>query len=101
MYKCLNCGAEFETPEVEVKYFNGEIDDHINICPECKIDDIEKMVECGMCRQTYIKSDQDRCEYCTERTDHWMENAILSISEETGAERDEIIKAMVVWIEEQ
>ena len=38
MYRCNDCGAEFETPVVEDE---GTEDETVEICPSCGSDDID------------------------------------------------------------
>ncbi len=100
MYKCLNCGAEFETPEVEVKYFNSEIDDHINICPECKIDDIEELHLCS-CQRKYIADKQDRCDQCEAEISEAMQQARQIIMNARNVDYQTASNDMVWWIERE
>lgn len=99
MYKCLNCGAEFETPAKDSIDCGDGYSQIVVICPECRIDDIEKLKPCSMCREHYIKSSKDCCANCELAVSRWMEYAMRWISEETSAERDDIIQAMVHWVE--
>jgi RNA polymerase subunit RPABC4/transcription elongation factor Spt4 len=100
MWKCLNeeCGAEFEKPKVHTEYFDGMPTGIVNICPICSDSDVDELGKCSMCK-TYITSEKDRCPKCEERTALWLEEAIGNIQSDTGAERSEVIKAMVDWIE--
>lgn len=99
MYKCLNCGATFEKPAEGPEYIDGILAYYYKLCPECRIDDIDELKKCSMCRETYITSEKDRCSTCEERTALWLEEAIGNIQSDTGAERSEVLRALGDWIE--
>jgi RecJ-like exonuclease len=103
MWYCNECERQYETPKVG-REFVGEIGHGGNveypICPTCKGGgDIEELKDCPMCKENYITSGKDRCAKCEERTALWLEEAIGNIQSDTGAERSEVLRAMVDWIE--
>lgn len=107
MYKCETCGELFEETGIKEEKWKGEFwgapftqSDWYECCPNCgETDDYEELKECPVCRQDYITSDKDQCEYCDTKISQWMQNSIENIANDTGAESDDIIKAMVRWIE--
>lgn len=101
MYRCLNCGHEFEKPEIEINEIPGVWFDRVDICPNCKVDDIEELRICPMCGEHYISSDKDRCETCSTEVSDWMNEALNKIVEHTGAERAEVIQAISYWVERE
>lgn len=101
MFRCNLCDASFESPvRRQVRPDNRIAEsEEWHVCPICGDDDIEKLTKCPMCRLKYIKSDQDRCDFCRHETAYWMNDGIDQIGKHTGAERDEIIQAIVYWVE--
>lgn len=101
MYFCNSCQNRFETPKVHKEWIGEKEHGGIQefpVCPICKDDDIEPLKECPMCHE-YIFSAKDRCAKCEERTALWLEEAIGNIQSDTGAERSEVLQAIVSWIE--
>lgn len=102
MYFCLNCENRFEDPSIHREWIGTPEQggfQRLPVCPICKDDDIEELKDCPMCHQEYIFSKKDRCAKCEERTALWLEEAIGNIQSDTGAERSEVLQAMVSWIE--
>jgi hypothetical protein len=99
MWKCNECGFVFEDTGIVRDYIDGQVVTEYGVCTLCHSDDIDELKKCDMCRETYITSEKDRCPTCEERTALWLEEAIGNIQSDTGAERSEVIRAMVDWIE--
>ena len=103
MYFCLNCENRFEKPGTYLEFVGdrehgGEVEYHC--CPICGDDDYEELKECPVCRQDYITTEKDQCDYCAKRISYWMEEAIESILEETGANRGDVLNAIEKWMED-
>ena len=100
MYKCLNCGAEFETPEKSLEDRGDGYSNIIDICPECKIDDIEKLYLCS-CQRKYITDEQDRCDQCEREIGEAMQRARYMIMDARNVSYQTALKDMVWWIEKE
>lgn len=98
MYKCNNCGYEFEQSQMKYINFAGETVE-IKVCPCCKADDYYEMNQCDLCGD-YI-ADGDYCDSCKETVADWMLEAIKQIKRTTKADREDIIRAIVEWLEEE
>ena len=69
-YKCNHCGNTFKEPEY-VPVETGVVDDtgyyreikEIAICPDCGYDEIEEYVECLICDEPAMAT-QDYCSNC-------------------------------------
>jgi hypothetical protein len=98
MYKCNNCGYEFERSQLKYINFAGETVE-IKVCPCCKADDYYEMNQCDLCGD-YIK-DGDYCDSCFGAILENMEDAVDSIQNETGGSRDDVLRAIAEWTEEE
>lgn len=69
MYKCLNCGETFSSPDsvrdFESEYFGRTVTHYMNVCPSCGSDDFEEMDKCEICGE-YIDAGSCLCENCKE-----------------------------------
>lgn len=78
MFKCLNCGAIFETP-LPLKESHGEMLDH---CPHCHSDDFcdEDQVRCWACHGMTEHSNEKWCEECKETVRREVMGAVCKAS---------------------
>lgn len=87
MYKCLDCGREFEIPKIDFIEHN-EVDTRrteiIGICPNCHSTDFEEMKICPCCNANYIKSSKDVCLSCEVTIYQTLNEAIKEIELKTG-----------------
>lgn len=105
MYQCNDCHLTFEEPITEAELVDASVGYYEPrfYCPDpdCHSEEVEQVIDCPMCQQTYIKSDKDRCGDCETTTRLLIDDAIMQIACRTGAARDEILKAMAQWLENQ
>ena len=95
MYKCSDCGSEFEAPnsvpDFTSEYWGARVTHYTSVCPSCGSDDYEEMDHCDICR-TYIEAGTELCENCRELVedlagsikDRCREKAIVHRLEYTG-----------------
>lgn len=69
MYKCDNCGAEFDYPDITrdfvSEYFGQPVTHMKTVCPVCGRDDFEEMDTCDICGE-HIPSGEGICDNCHE-----------------------------------
>lgn len=99
MYLCLNCGYRFKEPNTRLCMGFGWMGKS-ETCPSCGLDDFELMGKCGLCGKN-IPSSEDYCKRCKETVADWMLEAIKQIKRTTKADREDIIRAIVEWLEEE
>lgn len=75
MYKCENCGEEFEDPnnveDFSSEYFGRMVTHYTNVCPCCGSDDFQEMDKCEICEE-YIPAGEVICENCKELVDGFV-----------------------------
>lgn len=99
MWKCLNCGAEFEEPI----YRGGLCTEprfEDKFCPECEVNDIEELHICR-CERKYITSRQDRCDKCEKEIIHAMNEAIGRVMIDCNVDHQQATEDIVWWIERE
>jgi DNA-directed RNA polymerase subunit RPC12/RpoP len=99
MYRCLNCGAEFEEPSYRHQFTDGFLK-KTRICPECGIDDMEKLHLCR-CGREYIKDEQDRCGQCEKEINDAMNEARERIKNCCNVDHQKAMEEVVWWIERE
>lgn len=64
MYRCNDCGCEFEEP-YKYQEDTGEI---FNVCPQCKETDYSELVVCKGCGVCFYEVElyNGMCEHCLE-----------------------------------
>ena len=68
MYICNDCGAEFESPKLQMErigeYWGQPAWEPWGSCPGCGSDDIEMESTCPMCGEEYKPNDKRYCDTC-------------------------------------
>lgn len=70
MYKCLECGFVFDEPETYREnvgeYCGAPAYQDYKGCPECKCEDIEKLIACELCGEEFLEDEliSGVCEHC-------------------------------------
>lgn len=84
MYKCLNCGEEFETPGVVKErmpdYWGSPAYQDFEVCPCCG-GDFEKMYKCDFCGEWTVNADWI-CDDCMETAKTTMMQATDRLAKE-------------------
>ena len=84
MYRCNNCGAEFENPRMMVES-HGEKLGHCPNCLDIDYTDIETL-HCDACEDGYVEYKGERwCADCKRATIQAMNQAVLGAVHITGA----------------
>lgn len=84
MYRCNNCGAEFENPRMMVES-HGEKLGHCPNCLDIDYTDIEEL-HCDACEDGYVEYKGERwCTDCKRATIQAMNQAVLGAVHITGA----------------
>ena len=84
MYRCNNCGAEFENPRMMVES-HGEKLGHCPNCLDIDYTDIEEL-RCDACEAGYVEYKGERwCADCKRATIQAMNQAVLGAVHITGA----------------
>ena len=84
MYRCNNCGAEFENPRMMVES-HGEKLGHCPNCLDTDYTDIEEL-HCDACEDGYVEYKGERwCTDCKRATIQAMNQAVLGAVHITGA----------------
>ena len=84
MYRCNNCGAEFENPRMMVES-HGEKLGHCPNCLDIDYTDIETL-HCDACEDGYVEYKGERwCADCKRATIQAMNQAVLGAVHVTGA----------------
>ena len=84
MYRCNNCGAEFEQPRMMVES-HGEKLGHCPNCLDVDYTDIEEL-HCDACEDGYVEYKGERwCTDCKRATIQAMNQAVLGAVHITGA----------------
>lgn len=84
MYRCNNCGAEFEQPRMMVES-HGEKLGHCPNCLDVDYTDIEEL-HCDACEDGYVEYKGERwCTDCKRATIQAMNQAVLGAVHVTGA----------------
>ena len=84
MYRCNNCGAEFEQPRMMVEP-HGEKHGHCPNCLDIDYADIEEL-HCDACEDGYVEYRGERwCTDCKRATIQAMNQAVLGAFHITGA----------------
>lgn len=61
MYKCKNCGYEFETLMAGIGHLSG-----YGFCPRCQDSDFEEMEKCEICRNHFVEDNDTLSCVCPE-----------------------------------
>ena len=84
MYRCNNCGAEFEKPRMMIES-HGEKLGHCPNCLDIDYTDIETL-HCDACEDGYVEYKSERwCADCKRATIQAMNQAVLGAVHITGA----------------
>ena len=102
MWKCLNCGAVFETPMQGITYLDGIMIANYKTCPdqECGSDELE-IVHLCRCEREYITDSQGRCEKCEHDIAEIMSEARERIKERMNVDHQQATEDIVWWIEQE
>jgi DNA-directed RNA polymerase subunit RPC12/RpoP len=102
MYKCLDCGAEFDEPKRFI-IMHYEVDtrqeEYLTVCPECFLSDIEEMKLCPACKENWITSNKDICNECTYTLYDALNRAIDRVKYDLGCEVKPLMPTVEKWIE--
>jgi hypothetical protein len=95
MYKCENCGAEFDIDDVEHTFdMDGK---ETSVCPICQIDNLFETRECACgnaCEENKLI-----CIYCTEELNQKFDDFINDMMVDYNLEVDEAIIVIIDVIE--
>ena len=101
MWKCLNCGAEFESPTKECfDYSDGICWKLEYYCPECHVDDIEPLHLCR-CERNYIPEERDRCDQCEQEINEIMSESRERIKNARNVDHQQSTEDIVWWVERE
>jgi len=96
MYKCENCGAEFDNGEV-VETFDMD-GNKTAVCPICQIDNLFETREC-VCGNA-CEEDEPLCIYCNEEVQGLFNTLTETLTEDYNLSSEDIIVLLGKMIEE-
>ena len=94
MYKCNDCGREFEEPVITESSASGMIYKNCTN-PRCQSEDIEELHHCPVC-SAWIKSSQDYCNNCYAYVEEML-NDLSNKLETTDEHIEQMITNVKGW----
>lgn len=89
MFKCMDCGCEFEEPKVNREYHGLEYGHEDRCyCPNCGSEDYKEGHACDICGDEAFE--EDYCDNCIETAKQYINTDFLS-GDYIGARRSDLI----------